>query len=742
MLGIAEYEEVVGTPISNWHSQEQVQKLTQESIAVAVEQGEWRGTSHIWSRETGEEIALSAVITAHKDQNDKIAFVSILGRDVTQQLEFEKQREERETFLRRTLDGLYGFAAVLNPAGEVLEVNRTGLVQAGLKSEDVLGKSFPDLFWWSHSPDVQKSLREAIESAAEGNVVRYDTTMLLTGDRIVQIDFQLTPLFNEQDEVTHLVPSGFDITDRVELDSQQRVFRYAFESSLTAMVITDATRPGNPIAYVNPGFEHLTGYSKEEAIGKNCRFLQGKETDPEAIRTIRDAVTSGKAIRKGLLNYRKNGESFWNELIITPVKNEQGKLLNFVGVQLDMTKRQASEQRLALARDVAEAANAAKTSFIANMSHEIRTPLTTIVGMTEMLLDHESDKSKHDTLQLIHQSSRHLAGLVNDVLDLSKIEAGKLEADMSNVSPMKVIQDVASSLGYKAKEKELTFTIEYEGMIPELIETDAVRFRQILFNLAGNAVKFTEQGGVVVRCKLVDPDTNPMLQIEVDDTGIGFKQSEVESLFEQFTQVDDSPTRRRGGSGLGLFISRRIVELLDGKLSARIKEGGGSVFVLALPVGGLREKTMIDPSTLLSTPNGQQRKTDEDEFDLEGRRVLVAEDTRGIQVLLKGILQTVGATVDIVGDGQLVIEKLASNETQSGEPYDIILLDMHMPRMSGYEAAAVIRKTDRSTPIIALTASALKGDREKCLKYGCDDYLTKPIDRQKLLKKIVGQLAK
>ena len=741
MLGVAEDDDVVGSPIANWCPEKDALKLTEDYISVAMEEGEWRGTSHILNSETGEEIALSAVITSHKDPNGEIAFVSILGRDVTQQIEFEKQLQERETFLRRTLDGLYAFAAVLTPEGELLEVNRTGLTQAGLKAEDVVGKSFPDLFWWSHSPDVQKRVREAIQTAAEGNIVRYDTTMLLTGDQIVQIDFQLTPLFNDEGDVTHLVPSGFDITDRIELDSQQRVFRYAFESSLTAMVITDATKPNNPIAYVNPGFELLTGYSKEEAIGKNCRFLQGVETDPDAIRTIREAVSSGKAIRKGLLNYRKTGEPFWNELIITPVRNESGELLNFVGVQLDMTKQQASEQRLALARDVAEAANAAKTSFIANMSHEIRTPLTTIAGMTEMLLDHESDKSKHDTLQLIHQSSRHLAGLVNDVLDLSKIEAGKLEADLSDVAPMQIIQDVGASLGYRAKEKGLSFAVEYDGMIPELIETDAVRFRQILFNLAGNAVKFTEEGGVTVRCKLVDPDTKPMLQIEVDDTGIGFKESEVESLFEQFTQVDDSPTRRRGGSGLGLFISRRIVELLDGELSARRKDNGGSVFILALPVGDLRKRTLIDPSTLLSKNNGQEKKLGSSDFDLGGRRVLVAEDTRGIQVLLKRILKTVGAEVDVVGDGQLVIEKLAANEAENGLPYDIILLDMHMPRLSGYEAAAVIRKTDQTTPIIALTASALKGDREKCLKFGCDDYLTKPIDRQKLLKKIVRQLA-
>ena len=277
-------------------------------------------------------------------------------------------------------------------------------------------------------------------------------------------------------------------------------------------------------------------------------------------------------------------------------------------------------------------------------------------------------------------------------------------------------------------------------MIPEFIETDAVRFRQVLFNLAGNAVKFTEEGGVTLRCKLIDPGENASLQIEVDDTGIGFDESEVESLFEQFTQLDASPTRRRGGSGLGLFISRRIVELLGGQLTAQKKKETGSLFILTLPVADSQKRTMIDPATLLSKSDGREKRSATRDFDFGGRRILVAEDTRGIQVLIERILKNVGAEVDVVEDGQAVIEKLASNQAEDKPPYDLLLLDMHMPKMSGYEAAAEIRKTGQSTPIIALTASALKGDREKCLKYGCDDYLTKPIERKKLLSKISDQL--
>ena len=409
------------------------------------------------------------------------------------------------------------------------------------------------------------------------------------------------------------------------------------------------------------------------------------------------------------------------------------------GVHLVTARQQESRQRLPKVRD---AEDAAKSSFVANMSHEIKTPLTTIVGLAEVLLDLETDKSKQDMLQLIHQNCRQLATLVNDVLDLSKIEAGKLETDLTEVSPLKIIADVGDSMVQRANEKGLRFSIEYEGMIPESIETDAARIRQILFNLACNAVKFTEQGEVVVRCKLVDLNSCPALQIEFDDTGIGFKESEVESLFEQFTQVDNSPTRRQGGSGSGLFLSRKIAELLGGRLTARKKKNAGSVFTLSLPVSDLQNRKMINPATAWSKTDEPDVSVCPSSSDLKGRRILVAEDSRGIQLLLKRILKDSGAEIDVAEDGQVAMEKLAANDSESKAPYDIILLDMQMPRMSGYDAAAAIRKAGLSTPIIALTASAMKGDREKCLNHGCDVYLTKPIDRRMLLTKITGQLSK
>ena len=266
-------------------------------------------------------------------------------------------------------------------------------------------------YWWSHSEASQAKLRHAIATASGGKSVRYDAKARLADGIFITVDVQFQPLKNDKGIVTHLVASAINITDRVNLESKSRTFRRAFESSLTAMVITDPTQDDNPIIYINPGFEKLTGYSMDEVVGRNCRFLQGPKTDAATVKKLRSSIKRGSASHVKLLNYRKNGKTFWNELAITPVHDDEGNLTHFVAVQFDMTSRLKVENQLSRARDVAEAANDAKSSFVANMSHEIRTPLTTVVGMTEVLLEQESDKGKHDTLQLIHQSGRHLLTL-------------------------------------------------------------------------------------------------------------------------------------------------------------------------------------------------------------------------------------------------------------------------------------------------------------------------------------------
>lgn len=603
-------------------------------------------------------------------------------------------------------------------------------------------------------PELESETKQLFERFMDGEKLRsFQSVRVAKDNQRKHVVLNVAPVRDLSGQIIGCSSISHDVTENVELAAQSRVFKRAFESTLTAMIITDHREKDNPIVYANPGFENLTGYSPAEIIGRNCRFLQGPDTEKDTIKKLGRAIKRGESCRAKLINYRKNGKKFWNELVITPVHNNDGEVTHFIGMQFDATRQQKAELKLSRQRDVAEAANVAKSNFVANMSHEIRTPLTTIVGMTELMLDQETEKEKQDTLQLIHQSGRHLANLVNDVLDISKIEAGKLESQTTTVSPVQVFEDVAGVMRYKAKEKGLDFQIKYEGLIPDSIQSDPIRLRQILFNLAGNAVKFTETGGVTLTSELIDRDGKPKLKITVEDTGVGFANELVDQLFSQFSQVDETPTRSQGGTGLGLYISRSLVEHLGGKLTAKGKVGVGSKFSFTLPTGDLSNAVFVDPESTMKNAKPIRVTDRPPNF---GADVLVVEDTVGIQMLVRRILEKNGANVSVassgievlelfgVGDADVNVDPETKTKTESGSksPFDLIVLDMHMPGISGYDTARRLRAAGFKMPIIALTASAMRGDEEKCIAAGCDAYLTKPIDRNELVGNVSELLNK
>lgn len=399
-------------------------------------------------------------------------------------------------------------------------------------------------------------------------------------------------------------------------------------------------------------------------------------------------------------------------------------------------RRSRFEHELGDARKAAEAASEAKSAFLANMSHEIRTPMTSVVGLTELLLASESDPSRIEMLRMIQRSSHHLVELINDILDLSKIESGKLAVERVHCSPVNLIQDLASVMGVRAKEKGLYFEVSFDGRIPATIYTDPMRLRQILINLVGNAVKFTNQGGVRIVTRYLGGLEPPRIEFEVTDTGIGMSEQELSRLFEPFSQVDHSVTRRFGGTGLGLCISQRLAGALQGEILVTSKPNVGSSFRLQIATDLADAEKLIDPTEQPSPTSPPP--ADRGEVTLSGH-VLVAEDTRGIQYLIKRFLEGAGAQVSLAGNGQEAIERLREAES-SGRPVDVVIMDMHMPVLSGYDAVAQLRADGSQVPIIALTARAMQGDREKCLSVGCNEYLPKPVDRLNLLEAVATQL--
>jgi signal transduction histidine kinase/DNA-binding response OmpR family regulator len=392
------------------------------------------------------------------------------------------------------------------------------------------------------------------------------------------------------------------------------------------------------------------------------------------------------------------------------------------------------------AQETAETANQAKSEFLANMSHEIRTPMTAILGYADLMTDPEQSPSdRFDSVQTIRRNGEHLLRIINDILDISKIEAGKLTVERIECSPAQIVADVASLMRGRAIEKGLQFSVEYVGPIPKDIRTDPTRLRQILMNLCGNAIKFTKSGGVRIIGRLLNDakGDRSRMRFEVADTGIGLTPEQIAKLFRPFTQADTSTTRQYGGTGLGLTISKRLAEMLGGDITVESTAGRGSSFIVEIETGSLADVPMINPAqeaeliAASSLPDAVVKST----ASLDNLRVLLAEDGLDNQRLISFHLRKAGATVTVAGNGRVALDQ-AQAAVKAGSPFHVILMDMQMPELDGYSAASTLRAEGYSLPIVALTANAMEGDRERCLKSGCDDYATKPIDRVKLLEMI------
>ncbi len=407
---------------------------------------------------------------------------------------------------------------------------------------------------------------------------------------------------------------------------------------------------------------------------------------------------------------------------------------------------EATNAQLEEAKCKVEAAAQAKSAFLANMSHEIRTPMTSILGFAENLLDVEqSDSDRLNAVHTICRNGDHLLSIVNDILDLSKIEAGKMSVEGVACSPCEIIAGVASLVRVQADGKSLDFTTEYDGPIPETIRSDPTRLRQILINLIGNAIKFTEYGSVRLVTRFVDDSDAPLMQFDVVDTGLGMTAQQVDKLFSPFTQADASTTRQYGGTGLGLSISKRFAELLGGEIVVvDTREGEGTTIRATVAAGSLEGVPMIaDPAsaTLAAATHGAAEEACVDQTSLEGCRVLLAEDGMDNQRLITHVLRRAGAQVIVEENGRLAVDAALAawqrrRKSDPHRPFDVILMDMQMPVMDGYEATRLLRQKGYDRPIIALTAHAMADDRKKCIDAGCDDYATKPIDRTKLIETI------
>ncbi|HEX6984368.1 MAG TPA: ATP-binding protein [Planctomycetaceae bacterium] len=453
----------------------------------------------------------------------------------------------------------------------------------------------------------------------------------------------------------------------------------------------------------------------------------------------------------------------WILMRATRLRTERG---GAVVSHHDITGRKQVEEALVEARAAADAASEAKSRFLANMSHEIRTPMTAVLGYADLLAAELTDRNHLDSVDLLRRHGRFLLEILDDILDLSKIEAGKLAVEPAECGLAPLVADVQSLMNVRAAEKGIDLAVEYAGPIPQTIRTDPVRLRQVLMNLVGNAIKFTEEGSVWLSVRYLPdgrvpeaerpsrpaagdggrplapaaPPAGPgKLLFTVRDTGIGMSPEQLANLFQAFTQADASTTRRYGGTGLGLAICKSLTALLGGEIWAESARGRGSVFRFTVACDVGRPVPLVNP--VMAPPS------DSDVFvappsvaRIDGLRVLIAEDTPGLRHLVSRILTVAGAEVETAVNGREAVEAV-ERAAAAGRGFDVVLMDVQMPVMNGFDATRALRAAGRTLPIVALTAGAMAGDRERCLAAGCDAYVPKPIDRGELLRTITALAA-
>ena len=526
------------------------------------------------------------------------------------------------------------------------------------------------------------------------------------------------------------------------LDPSQSVphrVRTAFDTLAEGLLVLD---PAGRIVLANRAFTAVLGHEADALVGRRADSLawndvQGVPLPPAALPWVA-TLEDGQSRVNVLLSLRDaHGTSRTFMANCSPVPGAAGRPAGVLMSLDDVTELEQKEIELRVARDEAEAANRAKSDFLANMSHEIRTPMNAILGFTAMLRrGYQRDAVESAKyLSIIESSGRHLLALINDILDLSKVEAGHLEVERTDCAAHELVDEVASIMRAKAEEGGIDLRVAFAESMPRFIQSDPARLRQVLTNLVGNALKFTPRGGsVTVGARIQPLQGQPMLVVDVSDTGIGIAEDKLDAIFEPFVQAESSTTRRFGGTGLGLAISRRFARALGGDIVVRSTPGQGSTFTVSVSAGDLQAQAWIDPRQARPAAAGSQGEAKSADWRFDGQRVLVVDDGAENRELVRVVLETAGLAVAEAENGQVALDRLDAAR------FDLVLMDVQMPVMNGFDATRAIRSRGLAMPVLALTANVMKGFEDELAEAGFSGYLSKPVDIDAMLADLAERL--
>ncbi len=672
---------------------------------------------------SGEHIPVIIDFTRHNSDNPAINFCYAFIQDMRKGLRDAKRLKLLETAVEQSGSSI----VITDNQGNIQYVNPAFSQVTGYLPEEVLG----------HNPRILKSNQLPSEfyeqmwsTISSGKLWHGRFCNRDKHGNIFWEDATIAPVQDEKGRITHYIAIKNDITKLVELEEKLNQKVSELQGIMEYAGVAIALIKNRTFLTVNSTLAKIFNVSKEELVGKSTRLLFSSEEEYEAFgKVFYPALMRGESVFYEIERELPNGQTRWFQIAATAINPGPIENMKTVWVGNDITQLKRLQIELEKEKERAEEANKAKSAFLANMSHEIRTPLNGVIGMLSLLSTTKLDEKQKEYVQIAHSSAEALLFLINDVLDISKIEAGKLEFDNVDFSLPLLLQDFSKSFTIAAKKKGIRFELVLEDRVPKCLKGDPGRLRQVLINLTGNALKFTEHGSIELGVELIEEtDQDAFIKFFVRDTGIGIPPEKLGLLFKKFSQVDASISRKFGGTGLGLAISKRLVKIMGGDIGVESQVGKGSTFwfTVRLAKGDPNSEGCACAKDQEARPEASDGR-----IRLAGR-VLVVEDNPVNQQVVIGLLRRLGLRAEVVNNGKEALEVLEII------PYDLVLMDIQMPVMDGITAAKAIRHPDskvlnRQVPIVALTAHAFKEEISRCINVGMNDYLTKPIETQRLV---------